>query len=317
MEPKNKEDLPNENVPEVNFDEDDKNNKSRIAIGVLAVLLVASLIYIVFSVKARNDLEEKEQLTQQELVETSARLEAISIELDQKIEEIEKLGGDVEELKLAKEQVEQEKEQLRRSSNVQISRLRQRVQGYETLLKNKDEEIAHLKEVNETLLTENTELKTQQNEMQATLSTLEEDKGKLEEQVAHAARLKAENIRVYAVNKRGKEREGEFKGRQIEKLKMAFGIEENDVAPIEGKDIMVRIIEPEGNVLFDVATGSGTFMVDGKEEFYTAKQEILFDNTRQQLTFLYEKPSEFSPGNYTLEIYTDDYLMGSKNFTVK
>jgi hypothetical protein len=69
--------------------------------------------------------------------------------------------------------------------------------------------------------------------------------------------------------------------------------------------------------LFDVARGSGTFELDGKETFYTEKQEILFDNTQQQVNFLYEKGSEYLPGRYVMELYTDGYLMGSKSFRVK
>jgi cell division protein ZapB len=80
---------------------------------------------------------------------------------------------------------------------------------------------------------------------------------------------------------------------------------------------MIRVIDENGQVLFDVARGSGTFLFNGKEEFYTAAQEILFDNTRQQLTFLYDKGSEYPEGTYRLEIYTDDYLIGQGEFGVK
>jgi cell division protein ZapB len=58
-------------------------------------------------------------------------------------------------------------------------------------------------------------------------------------------------------------------------------------------------------------------MFNGKEEFYTAKQQILFDNTRQKLIFDYDKGSEWQPGTYQLQIFTDDYLMGDKTFVVK
>ncbi|HYG19152.1 MAG TPA: chromosome segregation protein SMC, partial [Ohtaekwangia sp.] len=135
--------------------------------------------------------------------------------------------------------------------------------------------------------------------------------------VAIASQLKAENLKIVALNDRGKERESPFKNRQVGQLKVEFNIAENEVAPIEGKKIMIRIIDEDGQVLFDVARGSGTFIYNGKEEFYTASQEILFDNTQQRLTYLYEKGSDYAPGTYTLEIYTDDYKMGSGQFSVK
>jgi hypothetical protein len=96
-----------------------------------------------------------------------------------------------------------------------------------------------------------------------------------------------------------------------------FNLAENNVAPIEGKKIMIRVIDETGQVIFDMAKGSGAFIFNGKEEFYTAQQEILFDNTRQKLFFLYDKGSEYASGNYTVEIYAQDYEIGRAGFVVK
>ena len=75
--------------------------------------------------------------------------------------------------------------------------------------------------------------------------------------------------------------------------------------------------DENGQPIFDVARGSGTFQLNGREEFYTAGQEILFDNTKQKLTFMYEKGSAYASGVYNVEIYTDGYLMGRSQFTVR
>jgi cell division protein ZapB len=103
----------------------------------------------------------------------------------------------------------------------------------------------------------------------------------------------------------------------VGQLKVEFSIAENDVAPIEGKKIMIRIVDQDGQVIFDVARGSGTFIYNGKEEFYTASQDILFDNSGQKLTYLYDKGSDYASGTYDLEVYTDNYLMGKGQFAVK
>lgn len=300
------------------FVEEKTGNKNKVIIGILAALLLTSLFFIYNGMKNQDKLEAENEITREELVEASGKLEAISIELDEKIAEIESLGGDITELQQAKEEVEKEKEALRKSGNIKVSRLREKVKGYESLLKAKDVEIDRLKQLNDSLFVENTGLKVQQNEMQDAISSLEEDKGKLEEKVSFASRLKAQNIKIYAVNKRGKEREGPvLRSRQIAKLKVTFSLAENNVAPIEGKEIVIRVIDQDGKVIFDVAKGSGTFMYNGKEEFFTAKQDILFDNSKQNLTYFYEKSSEFVTGKYTMEAYTDGYLLGLKSFTVK
>src|SRR5690606_15558654 len=107
-----------------------------------------------------------------------------------------------------------------------------------------------------------------------TISQLNQSKQELASKVAIASQLKAENIQILGLNDRNKERESPFRNRQLSKLKIVFNLAENEVAPIEGKKIMIRIIDENGQVLFDVARGSGTFMYNGKEEFYTAAQEI-------------------------------------------
>jgi cell division protein ZapB len=234
--------------------------------------------------------------------------------------EIESLGGDVADLEAVVAELEEEKEKLitnRKYSDRQIASLRDKVEGFQELLILKDKEIEALKVIAEELTQENIELKTEKNELTSDLNQQIRTTEVLEEQVEIVSKLKVENIQIFAINSRGKVREDEFKARFIEKIRVEFNISENEVAPIEGKEIMIRIVGPDDNVLFDVASGSGTFMFKGKEEFYTAKQEILFDNTRQKLTFDYDKGSEYVPGAYHLQVYTDDYLMGEKEFMVK
>ncbi|NJN43047.1 MAG: hypothetical protein HC811_13280 [Flammeovirgaceae bacterium] len=198
-----------------------------------------------------------------------------------------------------------------------IKELKDRVEGYEELLKLKDEEIEKLESLNKQLFTENRSLKTTQNQLSDSINNLTKNKDELATKVAIASQLKAENVRVVSVNAKGKERESPFRSRQLETLKVEFNIAENKVAPIEGKKIMIRVIDENRQVIFDVAKGSGTFLLNGKEEFYTATQEILFDNSKQKLSFLYEKGSEYASGNYSVDIYTDGYLMGSMQFSVR
>lgn len=294
-----------------------KNNKVPVIIAFMAIVIIIQGIKIYLDTKEKQEVRTQLISTEEELATTMQRLTEISAELDQKIAQVEKLGGDVADLEQAKAEIEEELRRNKRATGKEIKALKDRVEGYELLLKNKDEEIANLQSVNRELLTENRSLKTQQNKLGDSLNRLSQSKEALATKVAIASQLKAENIRIVALNDRGRERNAPFRAKQIEQLKIEFNLAENSVAPIEGKKIMIRIIDENGQVLFDVARGSGTFIFNGKEEFYTAAQEVLFDNTRQKLTFVYDKGSEYASGNYVLEIYTDDYLMGRGEFEVK
>jgi len=294
-----------------------KSNKYAIVIALLAIVIIIQGIKIYLDSQEKQQVKEELTSTEAELATTMQRMNEIKTELDQKIAEIQKLGGDISELQKAKLEIEEELKRNKRANGKIIKELKDKVEGYEQLLLAKDEEIERLKTVNKELLTENVDLKTQKNVLGDSINKLSQTKEELATKVAIASQLKAENFRIVAVNERGKERESPFRKSQAAKLKVEFNIAENKVAPIEGKKIMIRVVDENGLVLFDVARGSGTFMLNGKEEFYSAAQEILFDNTRQRLTFLYEKGSEYAAGDYLLEVYTDDYLMGSGRFSVK
>ncbi len=310
-----------ENQNSTNKETPKKNNKATIIIALLSIVIIIQGVKIYLDHQKIDQQSDVIAVTEEELATTLQMLTDVGQELDERIEEIRKLGGDVEELERAKADLEAEKTQLERTGRANrrvISDLKEKVEGYEVLLKQKDEELVNLRAINEELMTETTNLKTERIQLSDSLRSSAKEREKLASKVAVASRLKAEDIRLYAVNNRGKEREGpEFRKRQIEQLKIVFNIAENNVAPIEGKEILIRVIDELGQVLFDVSRGSGTFILGGREEFYTASQEILYDNTRQEISFTYDKGSEYASGQYRMEVYTDDYMMGSADFIVK
>ena len=304
----NKKELPKEN-----------NKKARNPV----VYVILGVLLILLAVKVFLDYREKQELQafyQTEMEAARNKLDDLNEELTSKIQQIDSLGGDIDELIKVQQELTEERDQLQRTRTANrqlIGRLRRKTEGYEELLKEKDKEIIKLKEVNAILVTENTGLKEEANELTRNIVSLSQDKEQLQEKVEFASRLKAENIAVYSVARSGRERDGVLRNRQLAQLKVTFKIGENDVAPLSAKEILVRITDENDQVIFDVDKGSGSFILDGKETFYTATQDILFDNTGQQMTFVYEKGSEYVPGTYKVEVFTDGYLMGATSFTVK
>ncbi len=293
------------------------SNKSSVIIALLLIIVLVQSIKIYLDYKEKVEVKEELATTTEDLATTMQRLNDVKIELDQKIAEISKLGGDVAELEKAKAEVDAE---LRRSyarRTKDIKELKDRLTGYEELLKMKDDEIEKLQSVNKELFSENKNLKTKQNVLSDSLNRVTKNKEELASKVAIASQLKAENVVLVSVNSKGREKEPPFRKKQLEQIKVQFTIGENKVAPIEGKKILIRVIDENGQPIFDTTKGSGTFMLNGKEEFYTSSQEILFDNTGQKLVFIYDKGSEYTAGNYQVEIYTDGYLMGQTQFDVK
>ncbi len=297
-----------------------KNNRDIIRI-VLIIILLGVVIGGGF--KIYNDSEDRKALqaefdTTRETLTT--KLDSISVELSFRISEISELGGNIDSLILLKDSITSERDQLQRTrvaNKSLIQRLDRKVNGYEELLLAKDEEIVQLKELNNTLLEENNDLKVDKNELSKSLTEAAQREQAYKQRISLAAKHRAENIKVFNINSRGKEREGDFRKRQAQKVKVTFNLAPNEVAPVAGHKILIQLVDPLGNVVFDVARGSGSFKIDGKEEFYTALQEIVFDNSKQELSFVYDKGSEFESGDYKIIILADTYEIGQVTFNVR
>ncbi|UXP31714.1 chromosome segregation protein SMC [Reichenbachiella agarivorans] len=292
-------------------------SRKRVFIILVALVILALSVGFVYQLLQSLDLEEKNESTQQQLDAAYYELDSMSNELDTRILKIAQLGGEIDTLLQIKNQLEEEKKAFRKKAYGQINDLQEKVKGYKELLVNQDKEIERLKKMNAALLEENTELKDEANVLNESIKDLNTSRTELEKKVAVASQLKIDGMKILAVSSNGKEKDGEFKNRHIDHLKIQFDVLENHVAPIEGKNILVKITGPDSKVVFDVATGSGTFVFEGRESFYTVKKEILYDRNTQSLTFLYDKGSEYDLGKYTVEVYTDSYKMGQGSFVVK
>ncbi|MCA8831240.1 hypothetical protein [Hymenobacter pini] len=305
-------------------------NNNRVLLIVALILVLLGINGVLFYMNQQKS-KQNEQL-QADVVTKDAKLEeqikqyeSLKADYERQSQEVQGMGlaNDSLEAKLAQINADLLKLRSFRAGSFSIAeqqRFKQRAANFETQLRKKDEEIAQLKADNEALYTETTTLKERQNKLTDTISTVVRSNQELSEKVAVASRLQAENIRVGVINSRDKEKaddDNEFKAKRVEKIKVTFNLGRNDVSPKETKQIMMRLIEPDGAALYNLSTGGGTFMIDGAEAFYTAKQDIVFDNTRQPVQFLYAKGAPYKTGLHTVELYEGGVMIGKTTFTLK
>jgi hypothetical protein len=297
-----------------------KDQNKNIIIIVLVLLVIISGIKLYTDYIDRTKKTEEILLLSTENNELNQRLDSVTYQLNLRIQEIEKLGGDVQALEAVRDQLIAERNSTRQRSSSEIAALNGKISNLNGLIAQKDQEILELRAANQQLFAENQDLKTTQAEIEEEVVQLNIQKQNLQAKVDVASMLKAENISIAAVNSRGKERietTKDFRNRQIERLKVSFNIADNKVAEKGPRNIYVQILDGNSQPIFDVAKGSGTFMINGAELFYTVKQDIIFNNTEQELTFYYEKGSAYTSGSHQVRIFVDNYQVGAKSFTVK
>jgi chromosome segregation ATPase len=268
-----------------------------------------------------------------ELANTRSSLDSISTQLDAKIAEIKSLGGQVADLEALKVQLEQDKASLKNSNHATIASYEAKIKEYNAVLTTKDGEIVELKKQNgiltennqtlttqnTTLNTENSGLKNQNKTLSDTLTSVSEKNKELARKVSIAAALKAQNVKVLAVNAKGKETErSRLNGKKIEKLKVVFSLATNPITKLENKTVYIRVLDAEGATLSDEAIGSGRMTQNGKEVAYTTKQTFEYTNNGQTVAVTYPRgPVVYKPGKYSVELYAEGFQIGTGAFEVK
>ncbi|GAB3778988.1 hypothetical protein GCM10028818_28980 [Spirosoma horti] len=303
-----------------------KTNGALLAALIIMTGLAGVSSYLYFDQKK---VSENQEVTISERVEelstTRVKLDSISTALDAKIAEVQKLGGDVSELEKMKVQLEQDKASLRKGNRISIAKYDAKIKQYEAFLVEKDTLIANLQRENVTLASnvkvldeENTGLKTERQRLTDSVTTVVSQNQELSTKVTRAAALKAQNVKVFAVNAKGKVKEDDsYKAKRLDKIKLVYTLLDNPLTKEEPKDVFVRVLDPSGAVVSDMANGSGTFSVDGNETIYTTKQTVNYTSNGQNVELLYTRGIPYKPGKYTVELYSEGFRIGSGEFAVR
>ncbi|MBD2770344.1 hypothetical protein IC235_20850 [Hymenobacter sp. BT664] len=307
-----------------------RSNNSRVLLWVALVLVLLGINGVLFYLNQQKgqkneDLTTEVKAKDSKLQEQIKQYEALKADFERQSQELQALGlsNDSLEAKIAIVNADLLKLRSFKANSFSLAQqkmFKQRALNLEGQLRKKDADIAQLKKDNETLYTETNSLKERQNRLTDTISTIVRANEDLTAKVGVASRLQSENIKIAIITSKNKEKvdeKDEYNVKKVEKVKVTFNLARNDVSPKETKAIYLRILEPDGAALYNLSTGGGSFMVDGQESFYTQKQDVVYDNSKQKLEFVYAKGSEYKKGRHTVELYESGQLMGKANFTLK
>ena len=291
--------------------------KEKKIIRLLSGIIIVIIIGLAFFIYLNNENEKIKMMQEKELDNVYLELDSISNVLSEKILTISQLGGDIDSLLVLKENLEIEKKEFRTRAYAQINRLQGKVDGYRELLLAQDEEIERLKKVNEQLFEENKEQKIEINNLNSTISNINQSNKKLEEKIEVASRLEILDFEVIGIFRNGSEKKNSFRNRSLDRLSINLTLNENDLAKIEVVDVYISIEKPNGEIIYDISKGSGTFTYEKREEFYTIKEGVLVDRSKKELSINYIKNQEFDKGLHKVHFYTNEYKIGSGEFLIK
>lgn len=285
-----------------------------LLIGALCVTLfqVTSLKLDVDSVKAEN---EQLQLTNEQL-QLANEYEAINSQFAQYEDQVLRLEGDtiVAKYNAAKTKIEQLINELnseKKKSQSRINQLQNEISTLKGLLRHYIAQVDSLGKENAGLRAENEEIKSQNQQLSSRVEEVSKTNATLSERISLAEKLNISGLSLTALKKNGKTEKNVTKARQ---LMVTFTITQNNSTPVGNKTIYLRITSPEGTLLGN----GGSFTFDGSNVPCTAKKDIEYTGEEMPGVKIYwDVNTALTPGDYTVELFADNYRIASRHFTLK
>jgi hypothetical protein len=101
------------------------------------------------------------------------------------------------------------------------------------------------------------------------------------------------------------------KMKDAKSLGVSFVITKNVTASNGTRQVYVRVMTPEGEVL----NGGGTFEYSGKQMAWSMKKSIEYTGEETPLTLYWTVNEYLGGGQYNVSIFCDGQAIGSRNFT--
>lgn len=284
-------------------------------------LLLAVLAVIFLSVSHHKEAAEQQQQIEQlqlanEQIQLANEYDALNNEFAQYENQTSLLANDsiVQKYSAARAQVEKLLQELKNEKNksaAQISKLKDEIATLKGILRNYVEQINALNQENQELRTENQEVKAKNQQLSQSIQTVQADNKVLNERMTLAEKLNVTGVTLTPLNKKGKKEKNVTKARQ---LMVTFTIPQNNSTPVGEKTIWLRITNPEGDVL----PGGGSFGFEGATLPATARKSIEYAGEEiGGVTIYWDVNTTLTPGDYTVELFCDNYRLASRKFTLK
>ena len=293
-----------------------------ILIIVLAALLLIAVGFGVTQVASLKSQVQEAQLENEELklsneqLQLSNEFDVLNSEFQQYEDQAQRLANDtiLAKYTAAKAKVEQLMEELKSQkvkSQARINELQNEISTLKKLLRHYIAQIDSLNKENAGLRAENQEIKSQNQRLSSQVQAVTRTAETLSERMTLAEKLNVTGVSLVGLKKNGKVEKNVTKAKQ---LLVTFTIPQNNSTPEGEKTIYLRLVNPEGQLL----GGAGNFSFEGKAIPCTARKLIEYAGDEiPGIKIYWDVNTTLTPGDYTVELFTDGYRLTSRRFTLK
>ena len=290
--------------------------KKTIIIGAVSLVVIALSGVIAWLLQERKIQEEENrqmvQILEMDKAEMENQYQDFALQYNEMMTQVTN-DSLLEQLSRQEKRTQELLEELRRTKAndaAEIMRLKKELETLRRILRDYVVQIDSLNRENQSLRSDNTALRTRNEEAEAHISDLSSKNEQLTDKVNIASQLDATGIRASARNKKGKDCE---KVKDAKKLVVSFNISRNVTAQTGMRTIYVRISTPTGETL----TRGGTFQFENRQLQYSIAKEIEYTGEEIPVTVYWDIAETLSSGTYHVDIFADGHVIGSTTFSLK
>ena len=301
---------------------DKKRNLFIIIAAIVALVLVGVIIVLSISVVTQkqaaieaNNMVQQLQIDNENLA-MSTELAELNAQFQQHENEAIKLENDsiLAKYNDAKSRVEELVRQLNEQKikdKAEMDKLRNEISSLRGILRHYVAMVDSLSKENAALRSENTEIKGENRKLSSKVDEVSRQNEHLSERMTLAEKLNVTGVTLTPLNKKGKNEKKVTKAKQ---MMVTFTIPQNNSTPVGSKTIYLRLTSPEGTLLGN----GGSFSFEGATVQCTAKKVIEYAGEEiTGITIYWDVNATLNPGEYTVELFADNYRLTSRKFTLK
>ena len=307
-----------------------KDNRTLIY-GILIAALLGTWGYIIYD---KNKTSEKvSTLSSQNTMITTERDEVRDL-YNSSLSRLDSLMGENQNLADSVEgrnsEITKMKTEIRKilanknATSADLARARKMINELNSKVETLAAEVEKLTGENQELTATNERITVEKQAVEQNLTTTTAQKDSISNTLAEtrdvASTLHVSGISITPLNDKGGGKEKETtKAKKVDKLRIAFDLDQNRLAPAGEKELYVSITGPDGKPISLASSGSGTFTSKEEgEKFFTSKVNVQYENTRKiPVSFDWKQDTPFQTGDYKIEVYHNGFKIGEGIRTLK
>ena len=288
------------------------NKKIILPLVAVIILLAAGVAYLGLDLskqkKANQEMQELAILDKKEMENEYEQFARQYSEMKTQINN-DSIVAQLTQEQLRTQELLEELKRVKASDAREIARLKKELATVRAVLRTYVLEIDSLNRLNQNLTAENNRVKGQYAEATRQIEGLSNEKESLSQKVAIAAQLDATGITMTAKKKNGKPAK---KIKDCKSFQVDFTVARNVTASNGLRTFYVRITTPNGTTL----GGGGSFQYENRTLECTMKKAVEYSGEAITLSTYRQVTEYLEAGTYTVSIFADGNMIGSRTFAI-